>query len=157
MKVKNPRIIKAVKELELPIGEYAVFGSGLLEVLGIRKGNDIDLIVTKELFENMGEKWEKYIYENNGDEAMKYKGEGFDVAFYYCHRCKMDEAEVKNFIKRATIIDGVAFVNLEDTMTWKRRWGREKDLKDTELIKEYLGGKMASQQYANLKLCQSRR
>lgn len=47
---------------------------------------------------------------------------------------------VKEVVENADIIDGIRFVNLETTIKWKRRMGREKDLEDIRLIEEYLKG-----------------
>ena len=35
-------IIQTMQQLNLPDAQYAVFGSGLLDVLGIKKANDIE-------------------------------------------------------------------------------------------------------------------
>jgi hypothetical protein len=51
-------IIKEVKSLNLPIGQYVVFGSGPLQIHGIRESNDVDLLVLPGLFEKLkGEGW----------------------------------------------------------------------------------------------------
>ena len=41
-------------------------------------------------------------------------------------------------IERAEIFHGFKFIRLDDLIRWKEKFGREKDLKDLELIKEYL-------------------
>ncbi len=43
-------IVKEVKSLGLPEGEYAVFGSGPLAVHKIRDTRDIDLLVSPKLY-----------------------------------------------------------------------------------------------------------
>lgn len=42
-------IITKIKELNFPTGEYVVVGSGIMDALGIRKANDIDIAVTPKL------------------------------------------------------------------------------------------------------------
>lgn len=44
-------IFERIKKFNLPEGQYAVFGSSLLDVFGIRPAADLDIIVTPELFE----------------------------------------------------------------------------------------------------------
>ena len=44
-------IFARIKKFNLPRGEYAVFGSALLDVWGIRRAADLDIIATPELFE----------------------------------------------------------------------------------------------------------
>jgi hypothetical protein len=46
-------IVSRVKELNLPLGEYCVFGSGVLEIYGIRKAKDVDLLVTENLYNKL--------------------------------------------------------------------------------------------------------
>jgi hypothetical protein len=45
---------------------------------------------------------------------------------------------VEKMIKEADIIDGLPFVKLEYLIEWKKFFRREKDLKDIELIEEFL-------------------
>ena len=54
-------IIKLVKKLDLPIGQYVVFGSGPLDVHGIRETWDVDICVKPELFEKLKltKEWEE--------------------------------------------------------------------------------------------------
>lgn len=46
-------IFDRVKKFNLPLGQYAVFGSALLEVWGIRPAADLDIIATPELYEKL--------------------------------------------------------------------------------------------------------
>ncbi len=41
-------------------------------------------------------------------------------------------------IENAEIIDGLAFVRLEEVLKWKKSRNKEKDQKDIELIENYL-------------------
>lgn len=132
---------EAVGELGLVGNEYAVFGSGILGALDIRKSRDIDFIVTRELFEKLKkhELWEEFRYDN-GDEAVRnLKYENVEVAYYYCELFPLcDEGNLKRMIDGAMLIDGVRYTNLADTLALKKAWGREKDLQDVKLIEEYL-------------------
>ncbi|MEN9342388.1 MAG: hypothetical protein RIQ54_644 [Candidatus Parcubacteria bacterium] len=44
-------IIEEVKKLNFPIGQYVIVGSGPMAVRGLRDAHDIDIVVTRELFE----------------------------------------------------------------------------------------------------------
>jgi hypothetical protein len=46
-------IFREVKALDLPFGEYVVFGSGPLAAHGIRPTSDVDLFVTTMLYEKL--------------------------------------------------------------------------------------------------------
>lgn len=138
----NARIIKIVKKLDLPKGEYAVFGSGLLDVYGLRNSKDVDIVVTKKLFEKL---------KNNPHWQLKHYADGGigltrgDVEMFYQYPSVswLNQDKVKEFISRAEKIDGVNFVNFQDTIAWKSARGREKDLCDVGLIKAYLKEKSA--------------
>lgn len=54
-----------LKKLNLPLGKYAIFGSGPLAIRGLRENNDIDIIVTDELWQNLTKKYKKFIVESN--------------------------------------------------------------------------------------------
>lgn len=58
-------IFKKLKELNFPLGEYVLVGSGPLAARGIRAANDLDIAVTLKLFKELIEskkyqKVEKY-------------------------------------------------------------------------------------------------
>lgn len=49
---------------------------------------------------------------------------------------------IEDLIKNADIIDGLAFVKLEEVLRWKKMRGKEKDKKDVEIIEGYLKAKI---------------
>ncbi len=48
------------------------------------------------------------------------------------------EWDVSDIIAKAEIIDGLPFVTLDTVVKWKKLKGREKDIRDIELIEEFL-------------------
>jgi len=52
----------------------------------------------------------------------------------------MDEKgrEIEEIFASADIFEGIKFVNLAMTVEQKKKWGREKDFKDIELIEKYI-------------------
>lgn len=125
-------VFTKVKKLNLPLGEYAVFGSGLLEVLHIRKVDDIDLAISKEIFDRFKkEGWEQSPKSN--EILVKEPFEAF-----YKFTSKNYNPNVPKLIKEAVIINGVPFVRLEEIIKFKKSFGRPKDLVDLKLIEKYL-------------------
>ena len=127
-------IISKIKELNLPIGQYVVVGSGTLDILGIRSAIDIDIAVTKEFHQKLREtgEWE---------EVKKYgkiflKKDVFEINPEL--RWEKYNTTIDQAIKSALIIDGIPFMNLEELCKFKKALGREKDLKDIILIENYL-------------------
>jgi len=126
-------IIQKIKELNLPQDKYVVVGSGILDVLGIRKAGDIDIAVTSDLHQKLREtgKW---------NEEQKYgkiylKKDVFEII----PQLNWDKYETttEEAIASALIIDGIPFMNLDELIKFKTALGREKDFKDIELIKKY--------------------
>ena len=47
------RLLEELKKLNLPKDKYIIFGSGPMAIRGIRDSEDIDVLVTKALFEEL--------------------------------------------------------------------------------------------------------
>ena len=126
-----------VKALNLPLDQIIVIGSGILNQLGIRPASDIDLAASSDLM--------KKLSEESGDWLKKF---GYNQRFYFV---KDDgSAEVwdgwdfdgqavsyDDLLDYAVEYDGVRFVDLGFLRKWKSWRGREKDVRDVELIDEW--------------------
>lgn len=130
MKTTLQKLLQKLEKLNLPKDKFVVFGSAVLAAHGIRGARDLDLVVTRDLFDKLTEKFPLDNLEDGSPrilideiEIMRDPGFGFDT---------------EEWIKNADVIDGVRFVRLEDLMEWKKKMGREKDLKDIKLIEDYL-------------------
>lgn len=128
----NGNLFQRVRELHLPVGKYALFGSTPLGVRGLRNCNDVDIIVTEDVWDEYKENgWEVRLTACAGEclwqndiEFLKSWGPG--------------EWNIQQLIDDAELIDGLPFVKLESVLKWKKLYGREKDLKDVERIEEFL-------------------
>jgi hypothetical protein len=128
-------IINVVKNLRLPPGKYSVVGGGSLAARGIREYGDVDLIVTEDLYEQLKDNgWEER--EKLPGHFHLYKGNA-EVAKSFLH-IKGSKLNSRDVIKNSDIIDDVSFMSLDDLVELKRTMGREKDLKDIELIMKYV-------------------
>lgn len=129
-------IFERVKKFNLPVGEYAVFGSSLLDVWGIRKANDLDIIATPKLYEKLKkEGWEEK--QAHGftmlvkDDANISTFQNKPTDGSYCpNRLQL--------IKDAVIINDVPFVRIEEVLACKKDYNRPKDLEDIKAIENYL-------------------
>lgn len=131
------KLFSDLKNLKLPLGQYAVFGSGPMGIRDLREIHDIDLIVTQELFDQFKNNldWEvKDIYENNdcfnGLINRKLNIEMFTKWY--------TDWDTEKLIKEAEMISELPFIKLEYVVQWKKQFASEKDLKDVELIKKFL-------------------
>lgn len=127
-------IIEKIKELNLPKDQYVVIGSGTMAILGIKEANDIDISVTEELFDKLKETGEWEEFEKYRRPFLKK--DVFDInksLGWEKYSTTIEEAN-----KSALFIDNIPFMNLDELIKFKIAMGREKDIKDVELIKEYI-------------------
>jgi len=127
-------IFERVKRLHLPVGEYVVIGAGILEALGLRDTRDVDVIVKPRLFKKLRES-KKYKEEMRWGKIFLF-GEDIDIG------AKLDwenySTTIEEAINTAMIINGIPFLNIKETIKFKKAMGREKDTRDIKLIKGYL-------------------
>ncbi len=127
-------IIKKLKELNYPLGSYVVIGGGILSALGIREARDVDMAVTPELFDKLAKSGEYKIEERYGHKFL------VSAEVEISSRLEWEDYETttEEAIKSAEIIEGFPFLNIEETIKFKKALGREKDFRDIELLGEYL-------------------
>jgi len=128
-----------IKSLNFPLGKYIVLGGASLAVRGIRETRDLDILITTELFEELSHKGWAYdaVFEQKWN-RKKLMRDDIEVYkdLYFEHLQKFIDAE--EIINKADIIDGVPFQPLDHLLMGKIDTLREKDVKDIQLIKEYL-------------------
>ena len=129
-------VVSEVKKLNLPVGKYAVVGSGAMAVRNIRPAHDIDLIVTQDIYKYLkASGWKEVHFPGTLQPWVLFK-DLFDVSTSWSvgdYHPKPSE-----LMANTDIIDGVAFVSLEDLLKWKKTCRRDKDLADIKLIEAYL-------------------
>ena len=126
-----------VKALDLPLDQIIVIGSGILDQLGIRPASDIDLAASSDLMKKLSEEsgdWIKKFDDNQRFYFVKDDGsaEVWDGWVFDGQTVSYDD-----LLDYAVEYDGVRFVDLEFLRKWKSWRGREKDVRDVELIDEW--------------------
>ena len=130
-------IISKVKELNLPKGQYIVFGSCPLAILGIRESNDIDLLVSAELKEKLKEAGWKELEKSPNDIPLVHDVfEAHDNWNFSSYRPTLED-----LLATAMEVEGIPFASLEEVHKWKAEGERAKDIADMELIEKYLSNK----------------
>lgn len=107
-----------------------------MDVWGLRRAADLDIIVTPELFQQLkNDGWE----EKQCNGFVMLRKEDADVTTV------QDWATDSNYlpdrlkqIREAIVIEGIPFVRIEDVIECKTAYNRPKDHKDIRMIKEYL-------------------
>lgn len=130
--MNNGDLFQRVKELKMPIGRYALFGSAPLGIRGLRDCHDIDIIVTEDM-------WDEYKRKNWETRTMPHGSQYlWNNEIELWKDWKPGKWDIQKLIDEAEIIDRLPFVRLERVLEWKNLSGREKDLKDVEIIKNFL-------------------
>lgn len=132
---KNRPKFAAIKSLNLPIGQYAITGSGTLGIRNLRPINDIDIIVTKDLW-NLLEK--NYgITDEQHIKKIVFPGgivEAFSEDSFYTTPKEPNAPTINDRIANAEIIDELPFEALDHVLYYKRKMGRTKDIQDIAMI-----------------------
>lgn len=129
-------IFEEIKKLNLPAGKYVVVGSGAMAARGIREAGDVDVLVSQDVFDEL-EKNGEWQVDVRSDEQKVLKKDGYEICTDFSYWRYRPASE--DLIKNADIIDGIPFMKLEELIKFKTALGREKDLKDIDLINNYLG------------------
>lgn len=123
--------LEELKDLNLPHGTFAIFGSGPIAIRGLRDSHDLDIIVKDHVYKKLCD-----AYPNQAKTSP--------FAFIQIGNIEIgnqwlnSSEHINEMIDTAEIIDGFPFVQLHYVLAWKKQMGREKDLKDVVLIEEYI-------------------
>jgi len=132
--VTKQEIVAKVKSLRFPKDSYIVFGSAPLAVVGVREANDIDLLVSEEVFNELSKAGWKELEKSAKDIPLVHDifeaHKNWDFSSY--------NPTLHELLSRAIVIDEVPFASIEDVRKWKGASGRPKDLADIGLIDSYL-------------------
>lgn len=127
-------VIQQIKKLNLPNGKYVVISGASLAVRGIRDAKDIDMIVLSDIYEDLKKRGFKEKILTDGSKVLT--NDVFEISTgFLTLGYNTDPIEI---IKNAEIVKGIPLTRLEQEIQFKRAMGREKDLRDIELIKDYL-------------------
>ena len=119
--------LKRLDELNLDKNKYCIIASGVMLMHGLKdECNDIDLKVTKELFDELMNK-----YQMKQSDRYDYVYELLDIFDVNCRNFDKNNIE---------IIDGYPVESLKLQLDWMIENNREKDKEKIEKIKNYLGG-----------------
>ena len=125
------QILEKLAELDLPLGEYALGTSAVLVLNGLKEyANDLDIDCSAELFDSFLLKGYMFkIYEPK----KGYKAKIIDLTddIQLIRKVDLNQNDIVNF-------EGFSVYTLEAVCKFKQFLGREKDLKDIELINKFL-------------------
>lgn len=124
-----------LRELTLPPGTYAVFGSGPLLARGIiDRVNDLDVLCLPSTWRLVAAQAEvEYLEEYDVTIASMLDG-----AITFGTEWGIGNFDVAELIRSAEVLDGLPFVRLEHVAAYKRLRGGAKDLDHLRRISRYL-------------------
>lgn len=131
----NKELFQKVKKLNLPISEYALFGSAPMGIRKLRVCRDIDIIVTKKLWNEYSGKPEWKLAKTQNQDEYSDGLRNNNIELWKDWWLGWD---IKRLIREAEIIDGLPFVKLKYVLKWKKFTARKKDLKDVKIIEKFL-------------------
>jgi hypothetical protein len=129
---------KEIEKLNLNPDNAVVIGSGILQALGIRESNDIDLVVKKREFERLKKlNYFKIKFDHNR-EILASKRFEIGINWYVLGK----NYYFSDFSNDSIIIDDVRYISLDFLYKAKKSWvknktSRPKDIADIKLIKNY--------------------
>ncbi|MFZ1250748.1 MAG: hypothetical protein WAR37_04860 [Candidatus Microsaccharimonas sp.] len=124
-------IVERAKSLGLPLDNFVVIGSGLLDALGLRKSGDIDIAVSPET-------WQRLADTNRYRRQLKHDGEVLLSEDLEIWPFWTPEHPFSELYASAVKIDGVLFANPAIIIEFKKWRASEKDLKDIVLLEGHL-------------------
>ncbi len=129
-------LLLTVRNLNIPQGTFAIFGSGPMAVRGLKEPNDLDIIVTTETYDSFKnrEGWIEKSFHEGGDYYLEKDG------IELWNTWGPGNWDIVRLIETAEMIDGLPYVTLDHVLAWKERNHRPKDIADLVKIKEYLAG-----------------
>lgn len=132
-------VFEEVTKLQFPEGHFIVVGSGILAAKGIRPAYDLDMVVSKELFETCAknETWQRMPWTRRGRPGPDWlKGPKGDITIEIT--LEDHSLDVQQLLTRGEIIRGVPFLSLAQLLLFKRLYGRPKDFEDIALIERWI-------------------
>lgn len=121
-------LFERLRNLNLPRGQYAVFGSGPLAIRGlIKRVGDLDVLVRDQawnLVVPLGR-----IVRYGSDETID-----LDTGLTFGRSWAYGDFDIDRLIDEAEWIEGLPFVTLDAVVEFKRIAGRPKDLEHLRLL-----------------------
>ena len=138
-KETEPPVSAKLAELGLNASNSVVIGSGIMEALGIRPSNDIDLVIAGTAYESL--KGRGHFTEKTTHGRPILDDGIFEIGVAWT--VLGQEMELRDLKKRSIIINDVRYITLEFLLAVKKSWSagdnvRQKDKDDIRLIERYL-------------------
>lgn len=131
------RITEIVKSLQLPSTDFVLFGSGPMDIFGLRLAHDIDLYISEKLFKQLrcSNDWRTHKPSVRGLSKIV---NGIEIEAFPEWNFTGFNPSFDEIYKRSILIDEIRVASLEDVLKTKKAMNRPKDIGDIKLIEKYL-------------------
>lgn len=126
-----------VRDTGLPLDKIIIVGSGILDTLGMRRADDVDIVATADVCAQVKEETHYRPKDVPGDVIYEDVARRVAVSLAWAVHPDGKNAYYDDLLPYTTEIDGVRYVSLDYLLAWKRWKDREKDQADIALIEEY--------------------
>lgn len=134
-KILHNPLFQKLLSLNLPTADYAIFGSGPMFPVGLKKNiSDLDLIAKGEAWHQVQTLGKIQTPFADGHQVVKL----FDGEIEVFHGWGPGDWNINELINSAEIYEGIRFVRLESVLAWKKLLSRPKDIPDIQKIEDYL-------------------
>jgi hypothetical protein len=131
-------LLAFLEKLDLPHGEYAIFGGACLTIRNIRNLKDLDIFVSENLYEELlARGWQETSTGNRKPYLINRKS-GIDIQAFSFWEGEGWQPKINSYIGDPEIVNGIPFMPLQELYKWKAATRRPKDLEDLKLINIYL-------------------
>ncbi len=128
-------VVERIKDLDLDPKQFVVICGGVLDALGLRRANDIDLVASSGLFRALRLSGQ-YDLHHRRDEAFLYDSAGVEI---FTHWGTLDdEPNFFSLFEEGLSISGIRFANPRFVLDQKRLDNRAKDQVDVILLEGFL-------------------
>jgi len=135
------KLLSLIDALNLPKGEWVVFGGACLTAHGIRETTDLELFVTARLYDELKSGgWEERVTGSTGARYVMKVHENIPVLAFITCGSDQWRPQVEKYLQKPEAISGIPCMPLTEMYSWKAATARPKDLSDLVLMDDYFGG-----------------
>lgn len=119
--------------MELPLGDYAIYGSGPLIVRGvIEAANDLDIVSRGPAWDRACDLGQLTVLEEHGVEVVSFLDGAITVGRSWAY----GDIDIGDLIDTAQLIEGLPFARLEYVIVYKEAAARPKDLRHLAAMRD---------------------
>jgi hypothetical protein len=132
--MNRDQVLAELHALKLTFGQYVVVGGAALAIRDIRDTEDIDLVVTPQLFDELAARgWQPKV-RPSGKPGLKFAR----AEAYLDVNCQAFERSTSWLLEHAERVHDTPLVDLPTLARFKAGYGRDKDVRDLRLISEHM-------------------